>query len=40
MMMVMLVVTPMVMGLSRRRDRHQHGDREQRRAEREQHFLH
>jgi hypothetical protein len=42
MMMMMVPVVPvmMMMGLCRRRDRHQHGDRKQHRAERKQHFLH
>lgn len=39
-MMMVMVALVMVMRLGRRRDRHQHRDCEQRRAEREQHLLH
>jgi hypothetical protein len=41
MMVVMsLVVTLVVVSLSRSRNRHEHGDREYRRAKRIQHLLH
>jgi hypothetical protein len=39
-MMVMFVVTPVVMSLGCCRNRHEHGNRENRRAERKQHLLH
>jgi hypothetical protein len=39
-MMVMFVVTLVVMSLGCSRNRHEHGDRENRRAERKQHLLH
>jgi hypothetical protein len=39
-MMVMFVVTLVVMSLGCSRNRHEHRDRENRRAERKQHLLH